>query len=101
MIPPIIAAQNSSPVASVQQNAQAQSMLQSQNAERTVQKEQQHIKESVVNKEEVLYYQQRHDAKEESKNKYQSLYNKNKKFNSENKNENEHTVNRVNFDIKI
>lgn len=102
MIPPIIAAQTATPVASIQQNAEAQSVLQGQNAQQQVRKEERQVRESVVNKEEPVFYQQRHDAKEEGKNKYVNLYtNKKKRVADDSTKEHETPVNRVNFDIKI
>lgn len=102
MIPPIIAAQTAAPIASIQQNIDAQGVLQSQNAQQKVQKEEQQIRESVVNKEEAVFYQQRHDAKEEGKNKYVNLYtNKKKRVEGDGDTAHDAAVNRVNFDIKI
>jgi hypothetical protein len=100
MITPIIV-QNSSPAASVQQNTEAQSFLNTQNAQTQVEKNERMLRESVVQKDEAVFYEQHHDAKEEGKNKYQNLYGKKKKSaESEEKTENSE-VNRVNFDIKI
>lgn len=102
MIPPIIAMQGSSPVASIQQNKDGQSVLQSQNAFNQVKEETRQIKESVVQKEEAVFYHQRHDAKEESRNKYENLYSKKKKnTKQEDKPINTPGISRVNFDIKI
>lgn len=103
MIQPIIAAQTSNPTASIQQNVNAQGMLHNQNAQQKVQEEQRQARESVVNKDEAVFYQQRHDAKEESKNKYVNLYTNKKKKDGKNtnNNSNELPINRVNFDIKI
>ncbi len=102
MIQPIIAAQTSSPVASIQQNHDAQSVLQSHNAGQNVQKQEERVRESVVKKDEAVFYEQNHDAKEEGRNKYVNLYTKKKK----NKDKNDLSaslpeVNRVNFDIKM
>jgi len=102
MIPPIIAMQGSTPVASIQQNKEGQSVLQSQNAFNQVKEETRQVKETVVQKEEAVFYEQRHDAKEEGRNKYENLYNnkkKNKK--SEDKPIDTPGISRVNFDIKI
>lgn len=102
MIPPIIAAQVSTPVASIRQNTDGQSILQSQNAQQNVQEEKRQIRESVVEKDEAVFYQQNHDAKEEGKNKYVNLYtNKKKKDGGDNLNDREPALTRVNFDIKI
>lgn len=103
MIPPIIAAQASAPVASVRQNTDGQSILQSQNAHQNVQEEKRQIRESVVEKDEAVFYQQNHDAKEEGKNKYVNLYTNKKKKNGrdDGANDREPALNRINFDIKI
>lgn len=103
MIPPIIAMQGSQPVASVQQNKEGQNILQSQNAFQQVKEEARQVKETVVQKEEAVFYQQRHDAKEEGKNKYENLYTNKKKKNTkpEDKPINTPGISRVNFDIKI
>lgn len=102
MIPPIIAMQGSNPVASIQQNKDGQSILQSQNAFNQVKEEARQVKETVVQKEEAVFYEQRHDAKEEGKNKYENLYSKKKKQTKpEDKPINTPGISRVNFDIKI
>lgn len=102
MIPPIIAMQGSAPVANIQQNKDGQSVLQSQNAFNQVKEEARQIKESVVQKEEAVFYQQSHDAKEEGRNKYENLYSKKKKnTKQEDKPINTPGISRVNFDIKI
>lgn len=102
MIPPIIAMQGSTPVASIQQNKEGQSVLQSQNAFNQVKEETRQVKETVVQKEEAVFYQQRHDAKEEGRNKYENLYsNKQNKKKSEDKPISTPGISRVNFDIKI
>lgn len=103
MIPPIIAMQGSQPVASIQQGKEGQSILQSQNAFQQVKEEARQVKETVVQKEEAVFYQQRHDAKEEGKNKYENLYtNKKKKpTKPEDKPINTPGISRVNFDIKV
>ena len=101
MITPVIVAQSSAPVASIQQNTESQSTINSQIAHIKVQENERAVKESVVQKDEAVFYEQHHDAKEEGKNKYQNLYNNKKK----NKNTQEKTedsgINRINFDIKI
>jgi hypothetical protein len=100
MITPIIV-QNSNPIASVQQNTDAQSTLNTQHAQAQVEKNERVLKETVVQKDEAVLYEQSHDAKEEGRNKYQNLYGKRKK-NSESEEKKEGSdVNRINFDIKI
>ena len=102
MIPPIIAMQGSNPVASIQQNKDGQSILQSQNAHNQVKEESRQLKETVVQKDEAVFYHQNHDAKEEGKNKYENLYSKKKKHSkSDDKPINTPGISRVNFDIKI
>jgi len=102
MIPPVIAMQGSNPVASIQQNKEAQSFLQSQNANHQVKEEARQLKETVVQKDEAVFYHQNHDAKEEGRNKYENLYGKKKKQSkSEDKPINTPGISRVNFDIKI
>lgn len=102
MIPPIIAMQSSASVASVQQNTEAQSALQTANANTNIKEEQRQINETVVKKDEAVFYQQSHDAKEEGRNKYVNLYsNKKKKQANINEDKNKDKVNRVNFDLKI
>ncbi|MBE5943904.1 MAG: hypothetical protein E7258_03185 [Lachnospiraceae bacterium] len=102
MISPIIATQTSAPIANVQQHAETQGALHNQTAQSKIQKNEQQAKETVVNKDEAVFYQQRHDAKEEGKNKYVNLYNnKKKKEKKDSETSNETTSTRVNFDIKI
>ncbi len=102
MIAPIIAAQSSAPVAALQQNTEGQSVLNSQHAETMIRKEEQQIKETVVQKDEAVFYQQSHDAKEEGRNKYSNIYTKGrKKDNKEEETKTEGEINRINFDIKI
>jgi hypothetical protein len=100
MITPIIV-QNSSPVASVQQNTDAQSLLNTQNAQTQVEKNERALKESVVQKDEAVFYEQHHDAKEEGRNKYRNLYGKKKKNADSDEKADNSEVNRVNFDIQI
>ncbi|MGN0368558.1 MAG: hypothetical protein ACI4EK_07240 [Wujia sp.] len=101
MISPIIAAQTATPIASVQQHNDAQGVLQSQNASKEMQKEEQEVRETVVHKDEAAYYEHNPDAKEEGRNKYQNLYsNKKKKPNSGTK-EKDEGVQRINIDIKL
>lgn len=101
MISPIIAAQNSTPIASIQHNTDAQSVLHSQNATQQVKEEQRQLRESVVQKDESVFYEQHHDAKEEGRNKYVNLYSKKKKKDDKRDELQEKSVNRVNFDLKI
>ncbi len=102
MISPIIAAQTSSPVANVQQNADAQGMLHNQIAQHKKQENERQIRETVIQKDEAVFYQQKYDAKEESKNKYTNLYDKKKKKKpSEQEESSSKPAARVNFDIKI
>ena len=101
MISPIIAAQTSSPIANVQQNAESQGMLYNQIANKNNQENERQIRESVVHKEEAVFYSPRHDAKEEGRNKYENLYDKKKKTKDKNKKDADKTTARVNFDIKI
>ncbi len=102
MIPPIIAMQGSSPVANIQQSKDGQSILQSQNAFHQVKEDTRQVKETVVQKDEAVFYQQRHDAKEEGRNKYENLYSDKKKTKkSEDKPIETPGISRVNFDIKI
>lgn len=102
MIQSLIAVQTSAPVASVQQNHEGQSVLQSHNANNKVQEEQRQLRESVVKKDEAVFYEQHHDAREEGRNKYSNLYGKKKKKKDEPAQEvQELGVNRVNFDMKI
>ncbi len=101
MISQIISTQGSMPVANIQQNADGQSILNSQYAQSKVQQEKRQIKETVVQKEEAVFYQQRHDAKEEGKNKYEKLYSDKKKNKSKEQRQEEKSYNRINFDVKI
>lgn len=101
MISPIIAAQTATPVASIQQHTDAQSILQSQNALHQAKEEEREVRETVVQKEEAAYYEQSHDAKEEGKNKYQNLYSGKKKKPLKEDSEKNTSVNRINIDIKI
>ncbi|MBQ8317368.1 MAG: hypothetical protein IKL53_04505 [Lachnospiraceae bacterium] len=103
MIPPIIAMQSSQSVASIQQSKDGQNVLQSQNAFQQVKEETRQVKETVVQKEEAVFYQQRHDAKEEGKNKYENLYSNKKKKNKNDEDKPISTlgISRVNFDIKV
>ncbi|MBR1815442.1 MAG: hypothetical protein IJ763_01950 [Lachnospiraceae bacterium] len=101
MITPVIAAQGSSPIAQIQQNTDSQSVINSQNAHTVVQKHEQQVQETVVPKEEGVYYQQEYDAKEEGRNKYSNLYGKKKKKENKEEEKKEETITRVNFDIQI
>ncbi len=102
MISPIIAMQTSTPVASIQQNTEAQSTLQTSNAQVKVKEEERQVHETVVKKDEAVFYEQHHDAREEGRNKYVNLYNKKKKSkNGEKEEKAEPPVTRVNFDLKI
>ena len=109
MISPIIAAQSSGPIANVQQNAEAQGMLHNQIAHKKAGKRNQQdnqenertIRESVVKKDEAVFYTPRHDAKEEGRNKYQNLYDKKRKKGDKSEEESDTQPQRVNFDMKI
>ncbi|MDE6024504.1 MAG: hypothetical protein K2G45_03530 [Lachnospiraceae bacterium] len=103
MIAPIIAMQSSAPAASIQQNTEAQSTLQTTNAQAQIKEETRQVNQTVVKKDEAVFYQQNHDAKEEGRNKYMNLYsNKKKKDGSKASDEKSgDMVNRVNFDLKI
>lgn len=102
MISPIIAMQTSSPVATIQQNTEAQSTLQTSNAQVKVKEEERQVHETVVKKDEAVFYEQHHDAREEGRNKYVNLYTKKKKSkNGEKEEKAEQPVTRVNFDLKI
>lgn len=102
MISPIIAMQGSTPVANIQQNKEGQTILQNQNAFKQVKEETRQVKETVVQKEEAVFYEQRHDAKEEGRNKYENLYNDKKKTKKpEDKPIETPGISRVNFDIKV
>lgn len=97
MISPLIPTQFSNPIASMQQHAESQGGIQNQNAHAKVQKEEQQIRETVVAKDEAVLYDQRHDAKEESKNKYSDMFAKKKKKEEGEKEEPQ----RVNFDVRL
>jgi hypothetical protein len=100
MITPIIV-QNSNPIAAVQQNADAQSTLNTQHAQTQVAENERVLKETVVQKDEAVLYEQHHDAKEEGRNKYQNLYGKKKKNSDSEEKSDDSEVKRVNFDLKI
>lgn len=53
MISPLVATQASTPIASIQQNADAQSILHSQNALHETQEQEREVRETVVQKEEA------------------------------------------------
>lgn len=99
MITPIVA-QSSVPMAAIQQNTDAQSTINTSIAVQKVQEKEREQKETVIKKDEAVFYEQHHDAKEEGRNKYQNLYN-NKKKKTKTENQNTSEVNRVNFDIKL
>ncbi len=101
MISPIITAQNSVPMAPIQHNIEGQATLMSENAGHQVREEQRQLRESVVQKDEAVFYEQHHDAKEEGRNKYVNLYGKKKKTGEPKQEKQEQSVNRVNFDLKI
>ncbi|MBQ9610920.1 MAG: hypothetical protein IJV15_15975 [Lachnospiraceae bacterium] len=101
MITPVIAAQGSAPIAQIQQNTDSQSILNSQNAHTVVQKHEQQVQETVVHKEEAVFYQQSHDAKEEGRNKYSNIYSKKGKKEHKEEDKKEDGITRVNFDIQI
>lgn len=73
MISPLVATQASTPIASIQQNADAQSILHSQNALHETQEQEREVRETVVQKEEAAYYEQS-PMQRKRKNKYQNLY---------------------------
>lgn len=101
MISQIIATQNSGSIASIQQNATLHSAVTNHNAQEQVREDERQIRETIVQKEEAVFYEQHHDAKEEGKNKYTNLYsNKKKKKSGEDEQQSE-GIHRVNFDIKI
>ena len=100
-ISPLVATQASTPIASIQQNADAQSILHSQNALHETQEQEREVRETVVQKEEAAYYEQSPDAKEEGKNKYQNLYSGKKKKTKTEDTETHTGINRVNIDLKI
>lgn len=99
MISPIIAVTTSNPVATVAQNTEAQGVLNSQTATNQIKKEERQTRETVVKKDESVFYQREHDAKEEGRNKYANLYNNKRKRVLEEPEEK--TVTRENFDIMI
>lgn len=66
MISPLTATQ-SAPIASIQQNADAQSVLRGQNAIQQTREEEREVRETVVQKDEAAYYEKNPDAKEEGK----------------------------------
>ncbi|MDD6137188.1 MAG: hypothetical protein PUB54_08500 [Lachnospiraceae bacterium] len=101
MISQIIATQNSGSIATIQQNASLHSMALNHNAHEQVREEERQIRESVVQKDEAVFYEQHHDAKEEGKNKYSNLYSNNKKKKASGKEQASDGIHRVNFDIKI
>lgn len=101
MIQPIIAAQAAPPVAAIQHNTDVQGVLQSQIAQTKVQENERQIRETVTNKDEAVFYEQNHDAKEEGRNKYENLYTNKKKKGPQPEKSRSSDVNRVNFDLKI
>ena len=101
MISPIIATQNSVPIAAVQHNMDAQASIANQSAVKQVHEEERQVRETVIKKDEAVFYQQEHDAKEEGKNKYTNLYTNKKKKDVKNEEKDKHDINRVNFDIQI
>ena len=102
MIQPLIATTQSAPVANLHQHNEAQGALAHQNASVQVQREEKQIRETVVKKEEAVFYQQKHDAKEEGRNKYANLYSKKKvKGKKAEDNEEKEEIKRVNIDIHL
>lgn len=101
MISPIIAAQNSTPIANIQQNTDGQTVMVNQTAVRQFEEEQRQVRETVIKKDEAVFYEQKHDAKEEGKNKYANLYTNKKRKRDTEENKPENQINRINFDIKI
>lgn len=99
MIQPIIAAQITAPAASVTHNAENQAAIHNQSANIMMHEEERQIKETVIRKDEAVFYDQRHDAKEEGRNKYENLYSKKNKKGTMSKSKNE--ISRINFDIKL
>ena len=100
MISQIIATQASAQIASIQRTDGSQAVLQNQNAFNNVREEERQVREVVTDTEEAVFYEPKFDAKEEGKNKYESIYKKNKKKKQEPDYEKKDTG-RVNFDIKI
>lgn len=99
MISPIIIASTSTPVANIQQNTDAQSILNTQSAEVKLKKEEQQVRETVVQKDEAVFYQHKHDAKEEGRNKYAYLYSDKKKKASPGDEDKSKGVTRINIEI--
>lgn len=54
MISPLVATQASTPIASIQQNADAQSILHSQNALHETQEQEREVRETVVDRKSVV-----------------------------------------------
>ena len=100
MISSILATTTSAPIANIQHNTESQGVLNTQNAATQFREEERQVRESVVQKDEAVFYQPNHDAKEEGRNKYANLYNNKKKKTSEDESE-EKNINRQNFDILI
>lgn len=100
MISPIIVATSANPVSNMQQNTESQSVLNTQAADVKVKEEERQIRESVVNKDEAVFYDQKHDAKEEGRNKYANLYtDKKKKPRTEDSVKNNSGITRVNIKL--
>jgi len=99
MIAPILTTPTASSYASLQQNSDMQSVLHSQNASKQVREEERQVRESVVHKEEAVFYHQNHDAKEEGRNKYSNPFAEKKKKQKSDDESSE--IKRVNFDIRL
>lgn len=101
MISPLLFTQNSTPIASVQQHMDAQPAFNSNIAHMKVQEHERMLKETVIQKDEAVFYEQHHDAKEEGRNKYQRLYDNKKKKKEVGKESDDAGVNRVEFDLRL
>ncbi len=100
MIAPIIAAQTSAPIASIQQNADAAGVLQTHNASKEVKETERQIREDVTAKEDGVFYEHQPDAREQGSNTYSDMFRKKKKKPDGESGESDKQV-RQNFDLRI
>ena len=100
MLEPIVSMQSATPIASIQQNADSQGVLLTQNATKEVQEEARQVREDVLAKEDGVYYEHQPDAREKGNNTYPDMFRKKKKQ-AKNPTDDDESNKRVNIDIKL
>ena len=100
MLEPIVSMQSATPIASIQQHTDSQSVFLTQNATKEVREEERQIREDVLAKEDGVYYEHQPDAREKGSNTYSDMFRKKKKQ-AKAPEDAEDSSKRVNIDIKL